>query len=239
MSSKLVLYELAASDPAVRFSPHCWKTRMALAHKGLEAEGVPWRFTEKEEIAFSGQKAVPVLVDDGQTLSDSWRIAIHLEEKYSKRPSLFGSDAAMPLAHFVNQWADAVLLPAAVRIILTDVYACLHEKDQSYFRSSREKGLGVPLESAVADRSSRIAQFREALQPLRRLLKGQSFISGASPAYADYCVFGYFMWARCTSETAILEESDPVYVWRDRLLDEFDGMARSAPTIQRSTGTAR
>jgi len=46
----IVLYELAAADPAVRFSPHCWKVRIALAHKGLKTEGLPWRFTEKQVI---------------------------------------------------------------------------------------------------------------------------------------------------------------------------------------------
>lgn len=56
MAAALTLYELAAADPALRFSPHCWKVRMALAHKGLEAERVPRRFTEKDAIDFSGQE---------------------------------------------------------------------------------------------------------------------------------------------------------------------------------------
>ncbi|MGL4964315.1 MAG: hypothetical protein ACRC67_24000 [Inquilinus sp.] len=52
MAAALTLYELAGADAALRFSPHCWKTRMALAHKGLEADRLPWRFTEKDAIAF-------------------------------------------------------------------------------------------------------------------------------------------------------------------------------------------
>src|SRR3974390_869253 len=90
MGSMLTLYELAAADPRLRFSPYCWKTRMALAHKGLEAERLPWRFTEKDRIAFSGQGRVPVLVDEGQPVADSWRIALHLEQRFPDRPSLFG-----------------------------------------------------------------------------------------------------------------------------------------------------
>jgi glutathione S-transferase len=38
----MVLYELSAKGD-LRFSPFCWKARMALAHKGLEPEHVPWR----------------------------------------------------------------------------------------------------------------------------------------------------------------------------------------------------
>ena len=37
-AAKLSLYELAGADRELRFSPHCWKTRMALAHKGLNVE---------------------------------------------------------------------------------------------------------------------------------------------------------------------------------------------------------
>jgi len=46
----IVLYDLAGAEPDRRFSPFCWRTKMALAHKGLEAETVPWRFTEKEKL---------------------------------------------------------------------------------------------------------------------------------------------------------------------------------------------
>ena len=37
-------FDLAGADPDIRFSPNCWRIRMALAHKGLDAETVPWRF---------------------------------------------------------------------------------------------------------------------------------------------------------------------------------------------------
>ena len=43
---------------------------MALAHKELEVETVPWRFTEKDVIAFSGQGRVPVLVDGDKVVAD-------------------------------------------------------------------------------------------------------------------------------------------------------------------------
>ena len=43
----IVMYDLAGADPALRFSPYCWRMRMALAHKGLAVETVPWRFTER------------------------------------------------------------------------------------------------------------------------------------------------------------------------------------------------
>ena len=66
----LRLYDLAGADPNRRFSPYCWRVRLALAHKRLPVETIPWRFTEKAEIAPSGSKTVPVLVDGDRWIAD-------------------------------------------------------------------------------------------------------------------------------------------------------------------------
>ena len=75
------MYDLAGADPDLRFSPYCWRTRFALAHKGLPVETMPWRFTDRDAIAFSGQAKVPVIQDGGKVVSDSWAIAEYLEEQ--------------------------------------------------------------------------------------------------------------------------------------------------------------
>ncbi len=219
----LTLYELAGADPENRFSPHCWKVRFALAHRGIGVRRVAWRFTEKEAIAFSGQPRVPVLVHDQRVISDSWNIALYLEETFADRPSLFGAPAAVPLALFANSWADTTLMMTLLRVILLDVYACVDDRDRQYFRSSREARLGMTLEEAAADQEKHVAEFRKALLPVRSVLARQEFLAGDQPAYADYCVLGMFMWARCTSEVALLEPSDPVFRWRERLYQAFDG----------------
>lgn len=97
----LKLYDLAAADENRRFSPYCWRIKMALAHKDLEAETIPWRFVEKHVIAFSGQGRIPVLVDGERTLVDSWVIANYLEDAYGDRPSLFGSTIGHAPTRFV------------------------------------------------------------------------------------------------------------------------------------------
>ncbi len=229
---RLILYELAGADPQLRFSPHCWKIRMALAHKGLSADRRPWRFTDKEAIAFSGQGLVPILIDNAQVICDSWRIAVHLEERFADRPALFGSPEAIALTRFVNSWADTALLPAIARLILLDIHNVLDEKDRDYFRASREQRYGKPLEEIVRDPPVQLERLRHALAPLRHLLAGQAFIAGARPAYADYCVFGMFMWARCTSPVELLASDDRIHAWRERLLDHFDGLARQAPQFE-------
>ena len=71
--------------------------------------------------------------------------------------------------------------------------------------------------------------FRTSLDPLRRTVERQDFISGKAPAYADYVVFGAFQWVRAISDLEVLAADDPVRSWRSRMLDLFDGLARRAP----------
>lgn len=228
--TQLTLFELAGADPELRFSPYCWKIRMALAHKGLQADGVPWRFTDTDAIAFSGQKLVPVLVDGEHSIHDSWAIAQYLEETFPDRPSLFGSPDAIPLTLFINSWADSALAPALSPILLPDIVNRIHEKDRAYFRETREKRFGR-LEDLTPKRPEYLEALKRVLQPLRLTLKTQTFIAGDKPAYADYAVFGMFMWARCTSDISLLDADDPVYLWRERMLDAFDAMGRRAPCV--------
>ena len=230
----LALYELAGADPSVRFSPHCWKTRFALAHKGLSAERRPWRFTEKAAIAFAGTDKVPVLVDGDRAVADSWAIAEHLEAAYPERPSLFGAPDAAAVTRFVNAWADAVVMPALSRLIITDVFAAVAPEDRAYFRSSREQRFGMALELVTADRKSGLAAFRTLLAPLRRILADQPFVGGGAPRYADHCAFAPLMWARCVSDLAVLEPCDVVAGWAERMLEAYDGLARNAPRAGRA-----
>ena len=46
----ITLYDLAGAEAERRFSPFCWRTKMALAHKGVEVETVPLRFTETDKL---------------------------------------------------------------------------------------------------------------------------------------------------------------------------------------------
>lgn len=224
-----ILYDLAGADPRLRFSPYCWRTKLALAHKGLSAETIPWRFSDKDAIAFSGQGRVPVLVDGERTVFDSWRIAEYLEDAYPDRPSLFGGGVGRGVARFLNDWADQVLHGGLIRLVAADILSVLHERDRAYFRQSREARFGTTLESFCADRPDRVAGFRRSLAPLRATLAAQPYLAGAAPAYPDYIVFGSFQWARCVSAFEVLEAGDPVAAWRDRLLAAFDGLAGSAP----------
>jgi glutathione S-transferase len=226
-SPTMRLYDLAGADSERRFSPYCWRIRLALAHKNLPVETIPWRFTEKAEIAASGQIFVPVLVDGDEWISDSWTIANYLEDTFPDSPSLFGDLNGRHLTVFYSRFSDS-LVGAIFPFVALDILDHVAERDRDYFRTSREKRVGKTLEGFVADRESKLAAFRAGLAPLRSTLAAQPFLGGPQPLYADYAVFGPFQWARCISPFQLLERNDPVRIWRDQLLDSFDGLARKA-----------
>jgi len=223
----LKLWDLAAAEDDRRFSPYCWRAKMALAHKGLQAETVPWRFTEQEAIAFSGQDKVPVLRDGDKEIHDSWAIACYLEDQYPVKP-LFGSAQARALTYVFKIWTESTIHPPVLRAVILDLFAALHEKDQAYFRESREKRFGKTLEEFGADPKQAIADLRGALLPVRQQLVQAPYVCGTDPGFADYVLFGAFQWARAVSPQRLLEPDDPVFAWRERLLDLYGGLARNA-----------
>jgi glutathione S-transferase len=224
----LVLYELGGRD-GTRYSLFAWRTRLALAHKGLVAEHRPVRVSDKAAIAFSGQTKVPILVDGDRVIVDSWAIAEHLEDAHGG-PSLFGGAVGRGLARFVNGWVDRQIVPAAALLVAPDVVDIIDAEDAAHLRAIMEKGLGRSLETMRAERADRLASFPRLLDPARSALKAQPFLSGAAPSYADYALFSVFQWARVAGTVALLADADqPMIAWRDRLLDLFDGAARRVP----------
>ena len=222
------LYDLAAAEDDRRFSPYCWRVKMALLHKGLSFETIPWRFTEKDVIAPYQSTTVPVLLDGSNSVYDSWAIAQYLDEVYPQRPRLFEGNEARTLADFFAQWTMRSIHLPMLRVIILDLFAKLHEKDKAYFRESREKRFGMSLEQYGADPKGAVAALRGALDPVRPVLVQNPFICGNGPGYADYILFGAFQWARVMSPTRLLEPDDPIYAWRERLLKLHDGYAWKA-----------
>jgi len=226
----ITMYDLAGVEADRRFSPFCWRARMALAHKGLDVETVPWRFTEKDKLPAPNDGRVPVIIDGGTVIHDSSAIADYLDERYADRPSLFPGATARGLSKFVQNWTETVLQVGLIRLVVLDIWKHIGPKDQEYFRQSREARFGgASLEDVVKDRETRLPAFRTSLDPLRRTVERQAFVCGSEPAYADYIVFGAFQWARSISDFELLAADDPVFAWRGRMLDLHGGLARKSP----------
>ena len=56
----LKLYDLSGKND-LRFSPPCWNTKLCLIQNEIKFKTIPVKFTDKDKIAFSKQKLVPIL----------------------------------------------------------------------------------------------------------------------------------------------------------------------------------
>ena len=223
------IYELCGADEKHVFSPHCWKTRMSLAHKGLDFESVATPFTGVATTEGGEGRKVPVIRDGDTVVEESFEIAKYLDEKYPDAPSLVGGEAAAALTNFVISWSQSQLHPEVAKLSIMDIHNSLAPDDQAFFRASREKLFGCTLEEFSDKFAKNGDALQKALTPLALLLKGQKFLGGDTPLFADYVVFGALQWLRvcCTVDT--LPKEGPVADWFNALLDMYDGMGRNLP----------
>ncbi|KAK9825430.1 hypothetical protein WJX81_005481 [Elliptochloris bilobata] len=221
------IWELCAADRQRVWSPFCWAARLAVIHKGLDYETVPWKFTEKEKLqAASGQGLVPIIEDNGKVVNDSFAIAQYLERTYPDRPTLFGGPGGEAASLFVKNWMMLTAVkPMLQPLMAVDIHSLLADDDKAYFREQREKRFGKKLEEVCpeGERPAKLAAFKAALEPLRATLDAQPFLGGEKPLYTDIIVFSFFMTTRSVSATKLLDADDPVHAWRERMLDAYGG----------------
>lgn len=225
----ITLWELKGRDDR-RYSLFSWRTRMALRHKGLDFETRPVLMSDKAAIAFSGGKTVPIVRVGEEVVRDSWRIAEVLEERYPQAPTLFGGPIGRGVASAFCAWVDRALVPAMMPVIVADIHERVAPGDEQYFRQMMEAFLKSTLEEARAKREPSLRRLQGALEPLQATLKRQPHVCGVAPAYADYAAFSVLQWARITSPSDVLAKDTPLYVWRERMLDLYDGFARNVTT---------
>ncbi|MEQ8232752.1 MAG: glutathione S-transferase N-terminal domain-containing protein, partial [Gammaproteobacteria bacterium] len=183
------LYDLAAADAAIMFSPFCWRVRMALLHKGLPFDVIPWRFSDRSATAASGHDAVPVLHDGERWVGDSWEIARYLDATYPERPALMRGAEGVAHARLVGALCGSAVFPAAVTIAVYQAWRILDTASQPYFRASREKMFGCPLEALQADEATGRANLARALMPFDEVLARCDYLGGDAPTHADYMLF--------------------------------------------------
>ena len=231
------IYDLAGADAAVRFSPYCWRVKLAAAHKGIGAEYVPWRFIEKSRLDAEGANAgtAPLMVWNGRVYDNSDAIADAFEAAKPQAPALFGGDAGRELTRFYKHWTERSVHPLILPAIILDIEAALDEENRAYFRTSREARLGAPLEEIAARAPESLAQLPAILAPLRARLKEAPFIGGKAPLYAAYIVYSAFQWAHCISERVRLDPATPEGAWFGRVGALYGGLGRDAPVFRRQS----
>ncbi|DBA82681.1 hypothetical protein WJX77_010466 [Trebouxia sp. C0004] len=221
------LFELAGAEDARKTSPFCWRIRFALRHKRLQFDSLPWRRVEKERLASTGQGKVPVLIDGYKTLHDSWKIAEYLDSHYPDLPLLFFGDTGKDNVRLTGQtirftvnWVDHSLIRALRNIISHGSVEVSADKDKEFYTNKLHTVHGVDLPT-VGGSERHLSHLNDVLEPMRLTLQAQHYLGGSSPSYADFAVAGAFAWARSVSPIKLLEASDPLYIWRARVFEQF------------------
>jgi glutathione S-transferase len=174
-------------------SPFCAKVRKILDFKGLDYLVTEVDYLERKELILaSGQVMVPALnLENGETIVDSDRIAVRLDELYPE-PTIFP-----PGWHGIHlalaRYFDTELEDALFRAALPDEiahYARQGRDREAFYRLIRERKFGAGFcEDTVAKQASHWARARGLLAPLDETLRERAFLLGRI-GYADFALYG-------------------------------------------------
>lgn len=216
------LYELENVE-----SPFAWRSKYALAHKGLDYTSRRTAFTDIPDICDGRHKSVPVLVDeDGTETCDSLAIAHYLDKTYPDQAPLFANGSTARTEE-IEGLLGAHGFKAFFPLYIHDIWAGLPEKDAVYFRKSREERFGATLEELSANREERLAASREGLAPLRDALGDSQWFSGDAPAYPDYVTLAFFAWLKGCAKTPPLAADDPLVDYINRGFALYGGIGEA------------
>ena len=174
-------------------SPFCAKVRKILDYKGVDYEAIEVDYVERKELVMaSGQMMVPALtLDNGETLVDSDRIAMALEEHYPE-PTLFPHawlGVHLALARYFDTELEDALFRAAVPYELAH-YRRQGADHEALWRLIRERKYGAGfVEQMVREHSGNLSRAHGLLAPLEEPLGDRAFILGRI-GYADFALYG-------------------------------------------------
>ena len=184
------LYELTTANGKL-FSPPCWRIRLALQMHGLDYESIPVGYTDIPAIRGPNEeqfKTVPILCNEALGLSDSWQIINYLDTAYAARGKFFRNAVEKAQSQYMQKVMDDIH-KKGMKIFAPAIFEAIAAKDKDYFRTTREKRLGMPLEELAksADPTVLVA----AYQPMETYLQEEAFFGGDAPNYADITVLSH------------------------------------------------
>ena len=212
----LKLFDLSGKND-LRFSPPCWNVKLCLILNNIEFVTIPVRFTDKDKISFSKQKLVPILDYKEGFVSDSWNIIIWLNENYPEK-KIFINNSSKNFSYFLYLWTSRQLLPILFKIIAHDIPNVLEGDDVDYYIKTREERINGPIKKFVPIISSSIEEFRKLIDPIRKIIISNGYISGENPGIEDCIFFGNLKWVDVCSSCKLLDDEDPIYKWYKNLL---------------------
>jgi len=156
-------------------------------------------------------KSFPVLKDGKRIIQSGFEVAHYLERNFPSTPTLFGGEVATSLAEFINSYVKDNLYPYLLCFLADDLKKHLEECDREIILSKVVLGNKTKQQNLLL--------FNKKLNPLRLTLKKQEFLCGERPAYADYMIYGLFVWADSITNIPLLNSRDSLNSWKNRMFD--------------------
>ena len=207
----LKLYDLCGKNN-IRFSPPCWTIKLCLMYKDISFETIPVGFSEKYKIAFTNQNLVPILKSNDHFVCDSWDIINWLEQNYSQNP-LFLNSSNKTFSYFLYHWTSKELLPVLFKVLANEIPKILDGKDLEYFVKTREEKIKGPLSKLKPLAPAATINFRKLVNPIRKIIKENNYISGKKPGLEDFIFFGNLKWVQSCNNYPLLEDDDLIKKW--------------------------
>lgn len=187
-------------------SPFCAKVRKLLEFKGVEFEVIEVDYLERKELLLAtGQLTAPaVTLESGDTIVDSARIAIRLEELYPE-PSIFPAGwrgMHLALADYIDNRLEDLVFRAALADELA-YYAIQGADRAALWRLIHERKYGVGfVDRTLGEESANREGARRGLAPFEEQLGNLPFLTGRV-GLADFALYGQLFYLAFTGELKI------------------------------------
>ena len=204
-----------------RFDYSCYarKVQMVLDLCGVHHELVDVPYGNRQDLAelTGGYIQVPVLVDDGEVLTDSRKITERLAAKFPER--LVVDDATRGSIWAYADWCDTELEDALFRVAVPGLVARLAsawERALFVLIKDRKYGEGCT-EAWAADHDALLANAQRVLEPTAATLDARPFLFGNEPTLADAALYGQLFMQGVADELMPGRISPTFVAWMGRM----------------------
>lgn len=187
-------------------SPFCAKARKLLEYKGVEFETFEVDYLERKELLLaSGQIMVPALtLNTGETVVDSDRIAMRLEELYPE-PTIFPPGMRgvhLALARFIDTEVEDALFRAAIADEAAH-YRRQGPDREAFWRLIRERKYGAGFcDKMIRESAANWECAAAMLTSIEEQLGSGGFLTGRI-GLADFSLYGQLYYLAFTGELKI------------------------------------
>ncbi|TFY78069.1 hypothetical protein EWM64_g5940 [Hericium alpestre] len=222
-SQKLILYDIPSTSEIGAWSPNTWKARLVLNIKELPYETIwveypdikptclrigaaPTATVQKPDGTSEAQYTLPVLQDPntGAVISDSFDIAVYLEDTYPDTLALFPPGSRALLYLFSETWFEKVGMALWFPLAIAGADK-MHASSREYYVRTKSAIVGKPMtefrpqgdagEKVWTDALAALSQVRQWIDKNGTGDKAK-YVLGETFSYGDVFIVGWLAYYR-------------------------------------------